>query len=398
MPLLDVSSHRGIFLDRLREQRDIVNAFYHEEIERSREQLLLLLAQMAALAGGGSEPTSSIGDSGSASESSLVRASTDLYRRLQQLRNYAILNYTGLVKLAKKFDKARGGGADGVGTIKVPPLLADWTAELKESGFLHADALDTVITQLEETFAKHFCDGSVQVARATLLVRKERPNSKLLLMLGLRVGVASMLAFWLLWDLLVDVRIMDLGGTSKRSNSVWQATQMPLYRAGGAMVLMQLLWACCLYILNRARINFEFMLDFGPRANTNAADVASSAVRTLIFYLLSLLLFSKALIGELPKSILNPGVFPVAMVFITFASFLLPFQQGAGLLSAISHVLMAPFVQVDLVTVLVGDVITSLVKPLQDLALTVCYIGTREFYYPIHYRGNAMRHHSIMRC
>ena len=37
--------------------------------------------------------------------------------------------------------------------------------------------------------------------------------------------------------------------------------------------------------------------------------------------------------------------------------------------------------------VLVGDVLTSLVKPMQDLAYSICYIGTREFLQPYATQG-----------
>jgi hypothetical protein len=68
-------------------------------------------------------------------------------------------------------------------------------------------------------------------------------------------------------------------------------------------VISQFLWACCIRIMSKARVNFEFMLDFSPRANTNALIAFSQATRTAIFYLLSLLLYTKALIGELPNKL-----------------------------------------------------------------------------------------------
>ena len=93
-PLLgaDVHAVHANFLSALRDQRDIIMTFYEAELNSNRAQLQLLLSQMAEI--------SQMGDANTRSESSIVRASTDLYRRLQQLRNYAILNYTGLVKLA----------------------------------------------------------------------------------------------------------------------------------------------------------------------------------------------------------------------------------------------------------------------------------------------------------
>ena len=56
---------------------------------------------------------------------------------------------------------------------------------------------------------------------------------------------------------------------------------------------------------------------------------------------LALVLFIKALIGELPKSIC-PGVFPVAMIVVTLLSLLLPFRSGANLVHTIWRVLTAP--------------------------------------------------------
>ena len=43
--------------------------------------------------------------------------------------------------------------------------------------------------------------------------------------------------------------------------------------------------------------------------------------------------------------------------------------------------------QVDFFSVLVGDVFTSLVKPLQDLAYSVCYISSGEFLLPYGAQG-----------
>ena len=50
------------------------------------------------------------------------------------------------------------------------PLRAPRMQEL--STFPTHRELDSLCEQLEEAFARSFCDGSVQVARVTLLVRK----------------------------------------------------------------------------------------------------------------------------------------------------------------------------------------------------------------------------------
>ena len=146
-------------------------------------------------------------------------------------------------------------------------------------------------------------------------MRKERPNSQLLF-LGVRGGMCMVLFFWVVWDLLIDVRVLRLDLARPR-DKLCIATQLPMYRAGLAVVLLQFLWALCLYVWGKARINFEFMLDFSPRANTNAAVAFSAAARACIFYLLSVLLFAKALIGEFLAGV-SPAIFPVAMFVVTF--------------------------------------------------------------------------------
>lgn len=371
-----------LFFARLRDERDAVQVFYLATIERCSGQLQLLLSQMTI---------TSVGPS-SRAESSLVRAATDLYRTLQHLRNYAILNYTALIKAAKKFDKKQQKSGEADGVLEPEEILTRWTDELSSAPFVKAEEVDNLSNQLELAFAKAFSDGSVQMARATLLVRKERPNSQLLLSLGVRVGMCLMLAFWVAWDLFIDVRVLRLDLARPRDRQ-WIATQLPMYRAGLAMVLLQFLWALCLYVWGKARINFEFMLDFSPRANTNAAVAFSAAARACIFYLLSALLFVKALIGELPANI-SPGVFPVVMFVVTFGSFLLPIRTGRDILRSLGEVLCAPLHPVHFSSVLLGDVLTSLVKPLQDVAYSVCYIGTGEFLRT--YRGQGGCHDSVL--
>ena len=87
---------------------------------------------------------------------------------------------------------------------------------------------------------------------------------------------------------------------SKWVNEDWQQIHLPIFRAGGALVIGRFCYAACLYVLTRARINYEFMLDFDPRTNTSPVHAASVAMRFCIFYLLSALLFTKALLGEPP--------------------------------------------------------------------------------------------------
>ena len=137
---------RAAFWAALDIERTKVQDFYESELRRHHEQLQLLLEQITA----DGAPTER-------AETSLQRASTDLYRTLQLLRNYCILNYTGLLKLAKKFDKA---------VAKHQRLQEAYKDHADTTSFATHERLEVLCTDLERAFADKFCDGSLQVAPA----------------------------------------------------------------------------------------------------------------------------------------------------------------------------------------------------------------------------------------
>ena len=130
-----------VFIKCLDEQRDKVQSFYEEELQRLTEQHNSLEAQLSRAA----ELTSS-------ERSSVTLASTDLYRTLQHLRNFCILNYTGLLKAAKKFDKKSGTA-----------LLGKSKEDLDNLSFVQNTEIDDLSNKLESAFAWAFCEGSLQV-------------------------------------------------------------------------------------------------------------------------------------------------------------------------------------------------------------------------------------------
>ena len=65
---------------------------------------------------------------------------------------------------------------------------------------------------------------------------------------------------WTIWDVVIDVRVLQLRVDTHRQ---WMllSLMLPVYRAGGAMVLMTFLWAGCLQAWKTARINYLYMFD-----------------------------------------------------------------------------------------------------------------------------------------
>lgn len=162
------------------------------------------------------------------SAQSLRRAFLDLYRSMQLLQNYTVLNYTGawpwvcashtlqrrdviwapfypaslpplppgFVKIMKKHDK----------NTEVP-LSEPVAAVLHSCSFSSAAALRSLISEVEHTFADAFADGDVGIARGMLLVKQRVGANWRQLDLGLRLGLGIMLLFWMAWDCVVDSRL-----------------------------------------------------------------------------------------------------------------------------------------------------------------------------------------------
>ena len=83
-------------------------------------------------------------------------------------------------------------------------------------------------------------------------------------------------------------------------------------------------------------------------------------------------------LGELPREP-HAGVYATLLFAATLATLLLPFSRGALLLRSARRLLLSPFVSTYLWDAFVADAVTSLVKPLVDLAYSLCFIGTGEW-------------------
>ena len=193
---------------------------------------------------------------------------------------------------------------------------------------------------------------------------------------------------------------------------------MPVYRVSLALVFGCYLWATTCYFWSRARVNYLFLFELrdeevrtsscssawrndqnqlrsisppivawlGPnilhtRSLSQVLGVYESLIlgtQQLTLVLVSLLLYSKAILSELPPRI-NAGIFPSVLFILILSSILFPWRRGSRLIEALRQVFSSPLVPVTLWTSFIGDILTSLVKPLVDLVYSACYILTLEW-------------------
>jgi hypothetical protein len=92
---------------------------------------------------------------------SIQRALLDLYRRDKLLQNFAIMNYTGFIKIVKKHDKTL---KDRKGRYK--------KAIRAESICNEGKAVEKLAESMENLYANWFCDRNLSEARAQLLPKR----------------------------------------------------------------------------------------------------------------------------------------------------------------------------------------------------------------------------------
>ena len=92
---------------------------------------------------------------------SIKRALIDQYRTATLLKNFAIMNYTGFVKIIKKHDKS------------IPEQKGRFKGMLdQENLFNEGKDVDALSKRLERYYANWFCEGDVREATAAMLPKK----------------------------------------------------------------------------------------------------------------------------------------------------------------------------------------------------------------------------------
>jgi hypothetical protein len=214
---------------------------------------------------------------------SIQRALIDQYRTAKLLHNFAILNYTGFVKIVKKHDKSlphRKGRFKGILTA--------------HNLFHEGQAVDDLATRYETCYANWFCDGDLRAAHAQMLPKRgdglEMDWSQL--RLGYRMGMCAVLALWVCWDCI-------WGLVSEGYSTIGGRDAFPVFRACGGILLLQWFWGCSVFIWTRYRVNYIYLFDFNPRIVATPLGIFEEAVdHTLVFLTLMLLYYKVSEAGS----------------------------------------------------------------------------------------------------
>ena len=293
---------------------------------------------------------------------SVQRALGDQYRSCKLLHNFSIMNYTGFVKIVKKFDKMCPGHK---GKYKEATKEAYICNEGKE--------VEELEERMEFVYASWFCDGNTREARAQLLPKRgdglQMDWSQL--RLGYRLGMCAILTLWVCWDC--------VWGLVRDGNStIGSRHAFPVFRACGGLLLLHWFWGMSVYVWTRFRINYIFLFDLDPKTVSSPISIFNDAVDESLVFLVLTLLYYKAGAHDIPSWI-PEGYYPAFLVFYTICCLIFPLRTRMPMWLTIFDVLMAPLTSPTFFTIYIADVFTSMVKVFQDVAWTIGFIVSCDF-------------------
>mmetsp|Transcript_15878 Transcript_15878/g.33577 ORF Transcript_15878/g.33577 Transcript_15878/m.33577 type:complete len:856 (-) Transcript_15878:67-2634(-) len=288
---------------------------------------------------------------------SIKRAIRDIYRTAKLLHNYSIMNYTGFVKIAKKFDKT----------------FPEHKGMFKKNNCDDGKQAELLAFKMEKIYSKWFCDGDIREAQAQMLTKK---GDGLLtdwtqLRLGYRLGMCSILAMWVAWDCV-------WGQVAKGEVSIGGRSAFPVFRGIFGLLAWHWFWGMSVYVWTRYRINYIFLFEFDPRNVDTPIDIFNDAVDETLVFLICMLMYYKADAGDMPLWI-PPRAYPLFLILYTMKCLIFPLKTRIPLWRAIRNVITAPLVSPTFFLTYVGDVFTSMVKVFQDLLWMVCFVASGDF-------------------
>ena len=288
---------------------------------------------------------------------SIQRALVDLYRRVKLLHNFAIMNYTGFVKIVKKHDK----------TLPAEKKNQYQQAIRSKNICDEAKSVETMANYVERLYANWFCDRNMNEARAQLLPKRgdglQMDWSQL--RLGYRLGMCSILVVWVCWDCIWG--LIGHGNTTIGARNAF-----PVFRACGGLLLLEWFWGCSVFVWTRYRVNYIFIMDLDPSIVESPLAIFNEAVDDTLIFLLGMLLYYKAGAHEIPGHV-AAGIYPGMLVTYTIYRLLFPLRTRLPMWQSIFNVITAPMHSPNFFHSYVGDIFTSMVKVFQDIAWTIFF-------------------------
>ncbi|EQC36068.1 hypothetical protein SDRG_06803 [Saprolegnia diclina VS20] len=303
-----------------------------------------------------------------AARQAMVAACMELYRLLNMLVNFAMLNYTGLTKILKSHEKK----------VKSQESIRYVFAEKIETcAFAQAAEARAEAARLEDWFTRTFHSGNRPVAISELMSRRVEIVDWAQAYMGVKFGCLLMLGLWVIWDAGIIPNI----STNDNHLRLLLTKGFPLFRGMGCVILFNWLMGVSLYVWRSARINYKYIMDLDPHKTKDYDQVFHDAAHVSIVYLVCMLVYYKVCNDEFPESkVVHRGyVLLVLFLYMIYFYLIRDWKLKIGLVKVVAEIFGAPWFPVTFLHTFIGNYMLSMQRMNQDIAWSVCFFATGEF-------------------
>ncbi|TID14788.1 hypothetical protein CANINC_004459 [Pichia inconspicua] len=284
----------------------------------------------------------------------IKKAVYELYRSMELLKSYKLMNRIGFRKLIKKYDKATGD-----------TMLNTYMAKIDESYFSKSDVLDNIITKVEELYTRYFENGNRKIAVTKLRTNEVESTYYLADYLsGLFFGISIPLlayAFYLGIHLAVDHRLAD----AKYLSQIW----------GGffLVIFMSWLFAINCLVWTKYKVNYKFIFEFNQH---DALDYKQYMMLPSLMFAIAGLIAWLSFENYWPNTFSGydfPWIFvgiAACIIFCPFDIFYL--NARLWLLSTLTRLLLSGFYPVEFRDFFMGDIFCSLTYSISNVSMFFC--------------------------
>mmetsp|Transcript_57075 Transcript_57075/g.160153 ORF Transcript_57075/g.160153 Transcript_57075/m.160153 type:complete len:723 (+) Transcript_57075:43-2211(+) len=303
-------------------------------------------------------------------------------------RSFAEVNYAALIRLLQTYDEELHSDegvnihlpmmAEALGMERFEALEWDIKEAVRASSLLHGLEANPRVARMM---------AGLGTLRKSSLGSPEFDGS--VFALGLVFG--SCLAFFLMTIVLCVLPARQ----PATYNAAYFLAPLGLFRLTLSVPLVYWSMGTVTWVCDSKRINYMFLLGIDPRCQVSssfffkrAALLTSLWMLTLICYVLDykFLLLPIGKYGEgpgVPRGSWHFFLYPLTTLIVTLLVELGPsrifrYSYRWGIIKSLGRFVSSPWFFVVFADNLVGDIVTSLSRPLQDVAIASCYMGAHH--------------------
>eukprot|EP01027_Heterolobosea_sp_BB2_P013018 GEZU01018818.1.p1 GENE.GEZU01018818.1~~GEZU01018818.1.p1 ORF type:complete len:861 (-),score=209.00 GEZU01018818.1:106-2688(-) len=303
----------------------------------------------------------------------LQHAYQEHYRALTLLNNYKVLNFTGIVKILKKYDKIANRNTTEQRVKKV-----------KEREFLQSMLVATMSQEVEDIFTTEFANNNRKHAMELLRIPSasdetiRREKTRITFLAGLFFGMTLILLLASAYNFGVDFP------TGRNDTK----TAFFLYRLLLFPILLAFLLCINVYVWSRVGINWQFIFELDPRKLTSKWDYFEMCAIAFFSWSLSLYLYIETVIAE-ERNLFSPipaWLHPIILYAVIFVWMALPVKRFFGsqrfwIWQVLFRIAVAPFKRVKFKDFFVADQLTSLGDFLFNIQYVFCLINSDSSFF-----------------